>query len=135
MALEGILFQLVGLIVVIPFIAFILKLVVKRFGVSDYSYLTALKAVFIIQVVNFVFSVIAQLFLPTIFVWWKFINFTFIQFGFTLYILKRTYALSWVKTLLLWLCWGFVTVLITFAIFGLIGFILSSMDVDLMPFI
>ena len=113
-------------IVMVIVSALLLMLSAKIFKLKDQSYMTALKVVLILYVINFVFSLIGILSLPAALIMSILSFIVLIVLG--IYLIKKFYKLDWGKSALLWLVWFILSLIAGF----IVGLILAAILVGTM---
>jgi len=111
--------------------ALVLMFVAMMFKLSDKKYKTALKITAIVGVIGIVFNVLAYL-IPSAAVALGVLSLIIGSIIVAIWLIKKTYKLEWGKSLLVWLVWIVLEIVVAFIIGLIIAAIVAAVFVTSM---
>lgn len=129
MAINEILIRLIGLVISIPLSALLLMLSTKIFKLKDTSYKTAIKITAIVIVLAFLFNILLLTIFPAItlnmamFLLARFILGLIFNVILMILLIKSFYEIKLGKTLLVWLVWLAISLILALIMRFIIGVI------------
>ncbi len=127
MAISELIPSLIITLIIIPLNALLLMLTTKMFKIADSSYKTAIKLTAILGVLGFLIGVLST-FVKSLSFYITIAQWILISILLAVWLIKSFYNLDWGKTLLVWLVWFILYIILAF----LIGIIVVSVIIGLL---
>lgn len=112
--------QVITTVIMVIIGALLLMLSAKIFKLKDQSFKTAIKVVLILYVITFVLGLIGILSLRTALIM-SVLNFV-VLIALGIYLIKKFYLIDWGKSVLVWLVWFILSLIVGF----IVGLILTA---------
>ena len=133
MTIDWLIQSIIGLAITIPLSALVLMISAKIFKLADTSYKTAIKITAILGAAGFVLEGAVISLAPALIEYLGIAQIILINIALAIYLIKRFYSLDIKKTLLMWLVWFLLSLVVIIVVGTIVGIIIALVAPGVIP--